>query len=439
MPSKYSLNYRRALLLAIFLFSLLNVAHAQEIPNGDGDLLWEKSIYPRFVNDAKFHPINGNIIAAVNHEIWEIDPSDGHTIRVMYYGTSSEEQHHFHSIDITSDGSTILTDDGDSLLVWDYAKGELKQSFHNGETIAWQGLGGIFPDDIRVVYFSYNTEQQVRKLNIYDISTNSIIKSISTYPKSADQVKLSKDGRYLAIGFRYRPVSDMIYTMELWDAETLTKIRDFGEATNTNEFKDIQISNNNKYVGFLGNIGFDLKLYTIEGNTINLSPFYQVNRFGFSNDGNKTILDGFINSVYQTIVINNPLDSPLYSFTKMLNVIRCSPNEEIFTAGISMRFFSNNWYTVGIKPNLESKESIYPNPATEYIALNVPPLEKRGLGGVLQQIRIFDIFGDEMHPPRPSGTPQEGNKYRIDVSTLQAGVYFVRIGNEKPMKFVVVR
>jgi hypothetical protein len=79
---------------------------------------------------------------------------------------------------------------------------------------------------------------------------------------------------------------------------------------------------------------------------------------------------------------------------------------------------------------------LYPNPAMEYITLNITPLEKRGLGGVLQEIQIFDVFGNEIHPPRPAGTPQEGNKYRIDISTLPAGVYFVRIENEKPMKFV---
>ena len=72
--------------LSLYLFVLIALTSAlfsQEIPNGDGDLLWERPLNGRTVNDAKFHPINGNIIAAVNHEIWEIDPKDGHTIRVF--------------------------------------------------------------------------------------------------------------------------------------------------------------------------------------------------------------------------------------------------------------------------------------------------------------------------------------------------------------------
>jgi hypothetical protein len=101
---------------------------------------------------------------------------------------------------------------------------------------------------------------------------------------------------------------------------------------------------------------------------------------------------------------------------------------------------TNPDFITGVQENtLKGNEdiSISPNPASDYIEL-VPPLEKRGLGGVLQPIEIFNIFGNEIHPPRPSGTPQEGNKYRIDVSALPEGIYFVRIG-EKIRKFVVVR
>jgi hypothetical protein len=54
-------------------------------------------------------------------------------------------------------------------------------------------------------------------------------------------------------------------------------------------------------------------------------------------------------------------------------------------------------------------------------------------------IEIFDVFGNEIYPPRQtsSDTPQEGN-LRIDISTLPPGVYFVRIGNERPLKFMKI-
>jgi hypothetical protein len=74
---------------------------------------------------------------------------------------------------------------------------------------------------------------------------------------------------------------------------------------------------------------------------------------------------------------------------------------------------------------------IHPNPATDYINL-IPPLEKRGLGGVLLPIKIFNIFGECVLTVETGLRPVST---RIDISILPAGVYFVRIG-DKVIKFV---
>jgi hypothetical protein len=76
---------------------------------------------------------------------------------------------------------------------------------------------------------------------------------------------------------------------------------------------------------------------------------------------------------------------------------------------------------------------ITPNPTTDYIEI-VPPLEKRGLGGVLPTIEIFNIFGECMLSVETGLRPVST---KIDVSALPAGVYFVRIG-EKVEKFVKI-
>ena len=104
--------------------------------------------------------------------------------------------------------------------------------------------------------------------------------------------------------------------------------------------------------------------------------------------------------------------------------------------------FLGTWYNgiyrtdnyTDIKEKGESSNTdmgIYPNPATDYITLTIPPLEKRGLGGVLKEIKIFDIFGE---PALIVGAIHE-LPLRIDISSLPAGVYFVKIG-EKVSKFV---
>jgi hypothetical protein len=77
---------------------------------------------------------------------------------------------------------------------------------------------------------------------------------------------------------------------------------------------------------------------------------------------------------------------------------------------------------------------ISPNPATDFIEISYPPLE-RGAGGVI--IKIYNVFGQIQTTPSLRDTPpwKGGEKVRIDVSLLPAGIYFVRIG-DKVQKFI---
>jgi hypothetical protein len=71
---------------------------------------------------------------------------------------------------------------------------------------------------------------------------------------------------------------------------------------------------------------------------------------------------------------------------------------------------------------------ISPNPASDYIEISSPPLE-RGLEGVAT-VRIFDLLGMEITTPNLTPTLSEGEGVvRLDVSHLSPGVYFVRVGN----------
>ena len=51
-------------------------------------------------------------------------------------------------------------------------------------------------------------------------------------------------------------------------------------------------------------------------------------------------------------------------------------------------------------------------------------------------INIYNIYGECVLSVE---TQNFVSLQKIDVSSLPPGVYFVRVGNEKPMKFVVVR
>jgi hypothetical protein len=119
-----------------------------------------------------------------------------------------------------------------------------------------------------------------------------------------------------------------------------------------------------------------------------------------------------------------------------INDFCIDPNNNMHLA-TEIGLLTNPDFITGVQENtLKENEdiSISPNPASDYIEL-VPPLEKRGLGGVLPPIQIIDIFGNNVLSVE---TRHALSLQRIDVSSLPPGMYFVRIG-EKVGKFVVVR
>ncbi|OGU59016.1 MAG: hypothetical protein A2X64_03925 [Ignavibacteria bacterium GWF2_33_9] len=76
--------------------------------------------------------------------------------------------------------------------------------------------------------------------------------------------------------------------------------------------------------------------------------------------------------------------------------------------------------------------NISPNPATDYITIEISPLEKRGLGGVLHPIRIINVLGYEVLTTAIENGVETQNfvsLQQIDVSALPPGVYFIRVGD----------
>jgi hypothetical protein len=79
-----------------------------------------------------------------------------------------------------------------------------------------------------------------------------------------------------------------------------------------------------------------------------------------------------------------------------------------------------------------------PNPSFDYIEIDLNAVilsEAKSRNGVETSVahpRIFDLLGMEITTPALRATPpyQEGEKVRIDVSSLSPGVYFVQLGNE---------
>ena len=88
--------------------------------------------------------------------------------------------------------------------------------------------------------------------------------------------------------------------------------------------------------------------------------------------------------------------------------------------------------TSGLNSKQKALFLLAPNPARDYIELSIPPSNKRGSEAVL--VKIYDVLGVKQHVSFAATPLSEGN-LRLDVSSLPAGVYFVRVGGQV-LKFV---
>jgi hypothetical protein len=119
-------------------------------------------------------------------------------------------------------------------------------------------------------------------------------------------------------------------------------------------------------------------------------------------------------------------DYSLYFITSMPSDIYSDTTKRIVRIGKTVNIKYEN--------SIDNNQMIYPNPASDYIEINVGAGSKPAL---MIEFEIFNIFGELQELPRPSGTPSKEGEVRIDISNLSPGVYFIRIGDkfEKIIKY----
>ena len=441
-----------ALIVALVAALGTQAALAQEIPNGDNDLLWERSLRVdgkmRNFNDAIFHPINGNIIAAVDYEIWEIDPKDGHTIRVFEGGYQKNTEDAIKTINITSDGQKIITGGAmgqKGILIWDYNTGLVTKIISLNEIFDVYENIGIYPDNNRILFNTYKNEygsqSNVLHINVYDLQKDSIIKRSNFYNTYCSRFRLSNNGQYVAYHFGRGTPGDFKDNMELWDAETLTKLQDMGKLSGEPDY--IQFSINNEYLGFAFTPGF--LLFKKSNGQFNrylvyLPPILP-SRFCFTNT-NKLFLRIFKDDIQYgaTYIINlSNLDS-MYKFTAGIRLLRVNSNNELLTfgfdtlVGVKLQFYSNKWYEVGVSNPIEIKTGLTNTKYTN----NSLSITTEGIE-FINTLMITDTLGKKIYVQ--DEIPVINNQTTIQLF-LPAGNYLLKVvsnGKVYTSKFIVSR
>jgi alpha-tubulin suppressor-like RCC1 family protein len=124
------------------------------------------------------------------------------------------------------------------------------------------------------------------------------------------------------------------------------------------------------------------------------------------------------------LILNSLIDNSTYFWR--LTVV----HEDGFSKKSSIRRF----FTKSTSSILENYSGIHPNPASNYITISLAALNK-GLQPLVQNVQIFDVLGIEVSSAGGGVNEVDGGGFRIDVSHLAAGVYFIKIG-DKVEKFV---
>ncbi|HRS01940.1 MAG TPA: T9SS type A sorting domain-containing protein [Bacteroidota bacterium] len=356
---------------------------------------WAKSIGGT-VADAKFHPITGNILAAVNTsvgEIWEIDPNTGETIRIMEQpeGLTTSEIRNLH---ITPDGKEIWirTTQNPTCLRYDYASGKFEKMLKSGVG------GGFFPDSRRVLGGCGS------RICIYDYVEDTIIASYN--PRDfympgpdvlLDNMALSPDGKYIAMVFKnqYNPYWYPI----LVSVDSMKAVKDGYFWMNDDESigeepTDIKWSKDSKYVGLKSN---KLRIFDVSEwiNSKWQSGKYVFNGvwdYDFSSDSKALIIQDPNTSIIKIIdIISNNIRVYLYSLVGGGGHIT-SDNDPNFISYGMYKYAFYDYSSVGVK---EPKGQATPIQTIQYqqgiLTITVNTQEP------INKITITDIAGKTLY------------------------------------------
>jgi photosystem II stability/assembly factor-like uncharacterized protein len=173
----------------------------------------------------------------------------------------------------------------------------------------------------------------------------------------------------------------------------------------------------------------------IDFNAIDLRTFYSVSGEIITSDG-KGLKDIplTIGDIITISTIDGKFKFPKIESKRNFELIPYS-KEYTFTPSVYSITIDKDLDTFKFKASIitsvvdytnSNKILISPNPASDYITISLSPAG----GGRGWTPEIFNIFGEKESTPSSlrDATPQEGN-FRIDVSNLAPGVYFIKIGD----------
>jgi len=317
------------------------------------------------------------------------------------------------------DGSKIVCSGDTTPQMWDASTGELLRTFTGKPLQSWDFMvGATFShDDKKIVGCSSDST-----VSIWDVDSGELIKRFKAHDNVLqDALFTLDDSKIITCSFDS--------TIKIWDANTYILLKTIKEHNGW----VIRLAISPDGLKFVS-CSFDSTIKLWDLNTSELiKTFYghknQIRSVVFCPNSTKLLSGCYDNTAKLWDVDTGEL---LHTFEHNSPVfcVRYSPDSlKVASAGLSEKI--KIWKVPDITDVAEQdfpaevELIISPNPATDYVEVAIPLLE-RGLGGVAPVVRVFDVLGIEVmtasiHPMTQS--------HRMNIESLPPGVCFVQSGS----------
>ncbi len=237
------------LLTAVILLSTVNLFSQLSL-----EVVWEKQ--QGGVIDAKFSPDGKFVYCAVGKTIKKLDVETGEFI-ATFDNSLSPFIYKVHKMDISKDGKWLVTSNAAGAIdIWDTQQNKLVKE------PGFSGFVAAFYNNTTLLIASNRTAQGIYR---YDFVNDRNLDS-ALFPFYITHLQMSADGNYFITGSVYKDWQGKGFCkVTLWDAATLKPIRDYEVPEgNYDGFRKIQLSDNNKLIGFATHVTNKVKILETE-------------------------------------------------------------------------------------------------------------------------------------------------------------------------------
>ena len=421
-----------------FLFSAGAIA-------GEQDTIWTKEMSN--AANACFLPGDSTIISTINKHFVLMKTETGEIIR------ESEEliAEKFLDFDYMKGKYLAALDYRQKrVILYDITNFKVKNNFYSDNDSNWISAVAISPDDRYIaVGLVWPDDDNRRVINIIEIETMTIIKTINTHNQRIEKIKFSPDGNYFATisldQFPYPNDDNYQYFLDLYDGQTYEHIKEldrteYRENWVADEIKSIEFSDDSRLL-LQSNKGYLSSIWDI-------SSLSKIKTIPEKNDISSMILTedkkyliigtGWVKT--GIFILNYSTEEYIYKYLDAMPFtgrhLDLNDNESCLLASIfdKIALLKPYWKIVNVE---NDKEEIplnisYQNSVLSIEFMSQVPIETK--------FNLFDNNG-KLVKMIFSGLSQEGVNHIEEYINLLSGVYHLQVisGNmELVKKFIVV-